>query len=110
MSPELVWGVPTLRRHQCPRFIPVRIYGFPCAFFQILIYCAFLYAFIPSSKASGDLAGTTTAGFLKIGTQAQAVGMGEAVTALADGVAFVGYNPAAVELRSLTLTAAYGAV
>lgn len=54
--------------------------------------------------------GTTSANFLKIGTQAQAVGLGEAVTALADGISFAGYNPAAVNLKNLTLSATHTAL
>lgn len=110
MLPELVRGVPSSCLHDRPRFIPFHIHGFPCAIFQIILYSAIFFTFVPSSKAANDLAGTTTAGFLKIGTHAQAVGLGEAVTALADGIAFIGYNPAAVQLRSLTLAATHTAM
>src|SRR3990167_2659781 len=55
--------------------------------------------------AREDGAGTTTADFLKVGTQAQALAQAEAVTALADGISFVSYNPASVQMKSMTLTA-----
>ena len=90
--------------------MPLWIRGFPYAIFHILLYSAVCSTFVPSSQANDNLAGTTTAGFLKIGTHAQAVGLGEAVTALADGISFVGYNPAAVQLRGMALTATHTAV
>lgn len=38
------------------------------------------------------------------------MGLGEAVTALADGIAFAGYNPAAVRLNGMALTATHTAL
>lgn len=54
--------------------------------------------------------GKTTANFLKIGTNSRAVGLGEAVTAMMDGISYVGYNPAAVHLSDLTLSATHTAI
>ncbi len=63
-----------------------------------------------AAVARGTLVGTTSATFLKIGTQARAMGLGEAVTSLADGVSYVGYNPACVKIDGLALTASHTAL
>ncbi|MBI4178038.1 PorV/PorQ family protein [bacterium] len=62
------------------------------------------------AEGASRSAGTTTANFLKIGIQSRAVGLGEAVTSLADGVSFAGYNPASVRLTGLTLGATHTAL
>lgn len=59
------------------------------------------------AQGKSELAGTTSANFLKVGTQAKAMGFGEAVTSLADGIAYIGYNPASVKINGLTLTASH---
>lgn len=62
------------------------------------------------SQAGKTSVGTTSANFLKIGTQAQAMGLAEAVTGLSDGISFAGYNPAGVNLRSMALSATHTAL
>lgn len=74
---------------------------------RFLLAAMFLWGLDDIGTGSERRVGTTTANFLKVGVHARAVGLGEAVTALADGLAFAEYNPASARLNHLTLSATH---
>jgi hypothetical protein len=70
--------------------------------FLLLVVCG------PSIGAAGDQVGTRSFPFLRIGTDARAVGLGEAYAAIADGAEAVGWNVAGIALLNHpTLSTSY---
>ena len=72
----------------------------------IFLLCGFLTPVVFGGAFSSSGKGTSTAGFLKIGAGARAVGLGEAFTTVADDATALYWNPAAlrqVENNSMAL-------
>src|SRR2546422_3310490 len=63
-----------------------------------LLIATFMMAVVGAATVgqAGDRSGTVSGQFLKIGTNARAVGMGGAQVAVAEGVSSMAYNPAGI--------------
>ncbi|HEX9658463.1 MAG TPA: PorV/PorQ family protein [Bacteroidota bacterium] len=75
---------------------------------RFLIVCILAMLFLMQDGYSQDRkAGLTGAAFLKVGVGARAVGMGSAVTAIANDVNQMFYNPAGIALKDETWQASF---